>query len=114
MSCLGEYINMVQACKDGIRKAKAQQDLDLVKGNKKGFYKYIGNKRSTMETETMAQWGTGPSDMEKAEIFSIIFFLLQFLLYRFVSKPPRSLSLVVETGRVMLDLLKSWTELRST
>lgn len=38
---------MAQACRDGIRKAKAQLDLDIVKGNKKDFYKYTGNKRKT-------------------------------------------------------------------
>lgn len=52
---------MTQACRDGIRKAKAQLDLDLVKGNKKSFYKYISNKSETRET--VRPWLRGEQDL---------------------------------------------------
>ncbi|KAK4826654.1 LOW QUALITY PROTEIN: hypothetical protein QYF61_010639 [Mycteria americana] len=42
-----EYRNVVRASRDEVRKAKAQMELNLVrdvKNNKKGFYKYIGQK----------------------------------------------------------------------
>lgn len=104
---------MTQACRDGIRKAKAQLDLDLVKGNKKSFYKYISNKSETRET--VRPWLCGAQDLGiwKRTRYSIAF-LFWFLLYRFVLRPPRSLSLVVETGRVIPDLQESWTELGTT
>lgn len=36
------------ACRDAVRKAKAQLSLARdVKGNKKGFYKYLSGKRKT-------------------------------------------------------------------
>jgi len=39
-------------CREKIRRAKAQQELDLatdIKGNLKCFYKYINNKRRPKE-----------------------------------------------------------------
>ena len=32
-------------CRDGVRKAKVQLELNLARDNKKGFYKYISLKR---------------------------------------------------------------------
>ena len=43
-----EYRDAVQTCRHGIRKAKAEIDLNLlrdVKNNMKAFYRYIGQKR---------------------------------------------------------------------
>ena len=43
-----EYRDTVWTCRRGIRKAKAQADLNLargVKNSKKTFYRYIGQKR---------------------------------------------------------------------
>ena len=40
-------------CRDRIRKAKAQMELNLardVKDNKKGFYRYIGRRRQAKES----------------------------------------------------------------
>ena len=47
-----EYRDAVQTCRDGIRKAKAQMELNLVRDvkNKKGFYKYTGQKRQVKES----------------------------------------------------------------
>ncbi len=58
--CVGweEYRAVVHVCRDRIRKANAQVELNLardVKDNKKGFYRYIG------EEET-GQGGRSPSD----------------------------------------------------
>jgi len=41
-----EYRDAVWMCRDGIRKAKAQMDLNLARDvkNKKGFYRYIVQK----------------------------------------------------------------------
>ena len=41
----GEYRDAVWTCREGIRKAKAQMELNLVrdvKNNKKEFHRYIG------------------------------------------------------------------------
>lgn len=43
-----EYRATVRACRDSIRKAKADLEFNLVRdvrGNKKGFYRYINSKR---------------------------------------------------------------------
>ena len=43
-----EYIDAVQTCRHGIRKAEAQAELNLVrdvKNHMKTFYRYIGQKR---------------------------------------------------------------------
>jgi len=47
-----EYREIVQAARDQNRKAKALIKLNLardVKDNKKSFYRYVSNKRKTME-----------------------------------------------------------------
>lgn len=59
---------MAQACRDGIRKAKAQLDLELMKANMKGFYKYTNSKRKTRKTvRPWVSWAQdlGTKDMEK-------------------------------------------------
>ncbi|KFZ66869.1 hypothetical protein N338_11098, partial [Podiceps cristatus] len=48
-----EYRDAGRNCRNGIRKAKAQMELNLardVKNNKKGFYRYIGQKRQAKES----------------------------------------------------------------
>ena len=47
-----EYRNVVRACRDATRKAKAYLELKLardVKNNKKSFFNYISSKRKTRE-----------------------------------------------------------------
>jgi len=47
-----EYRNVVRACRDAKRKAKAHLELKLardVKNNKKGFFKYIRSKRKNRD-----------------------------------------------------------------
>jgi len=48
-----EYRDAAQFCKDGVRKAKAQLELNLArdtKNNKKGFYRYVSQKRKVKES----------------------------------------------------------------
>jgi len=48
-----EYRNIVRACSDATRKAKAHLQLKLardVKNNKKGFFNYITSKRKTRKS----------------------------------------------------------------
>ena len=43
-----EYKEVARLCSDGVRKAKAQTGLNLArdaKKNKKGFYRYLNQKR---------------------------------------------------------------------
>jgi len=47
-----EHRNVVRACGDAMRKAKAHLEFNLagdVKDNKKGFFKYISSKQKTRE-----------------------------------------------------------------
>ena len=74
-----EYRAVVCVCRDRIRKAKAQMELNLardVKDNKKGFYRYIGRRRQTKEDVPPLMKGNGElasSDIEKAEVLSECF-----------------------------------------
>ena len=69
-----EYRAVVRVCRDRIRKAKAQMELNLVrdmKDNKKGFYRYIGRRRWAKESVPPLMKGNGElasSDIEKAEV----------------------------------------------
>ena len=48
-----EYRDVVHVCRDRIRKAKAQMELNLagdVKDNKKGLYRYMGRRRQAKES----------------------------------------------------------------
>ncbi|KAK4821003.1 hypothetical protein QYF61_010734 [Mycteria americana] len=48
-----EYRNTARLCRDGVRKAKAQLELNLAgnaKNNKKGFYRYVNQKRKVKES----------------------------------------------------------------
>ncbi|GAB0209193.1 hypothetical protein GRJ2_003385000 [Grus japonensis] len=48
-----EYRDAARLCRDGVRKAKAQLELNLArdaKNNKKGFYRYVSQKRKVKES----------------------------------------------------------------
>lgn len=48
-----EYRVVVCICRDGVRKAKAQLELNLakdVKNNRTRFFRYIGQKRQVKES----------------------------------------------------------------
>lgn len=61
MTC-DEYKDTVQMCRDGVRKAKASQELDLmkdVKGNKRSVYGYFNRKR---KMDLLLIWSRVPAD----------------------------------------------------
>jgi len=66
-------------CRDRIRKAKAQMELNLaraVKDNKKGFYEYIGRRRQAKDGVPPPMKSNGElasSDIEKAEVLNECF-----------------------------------------
>jgi len=48
-----EYREAARLCRDGVRKAKAQLELNLARGaknNKKGFYRYVSRKKMVKES----------------------------------------------------------------
>ncbi|KAM9590815.1 uncharacterized protein ACIBXB_005869 [Morphnus guianensis] len=77
-----EYREIVQAARDQVRKAKALIELNLsrdVKGNKKSFYRYVGDKRKTRENVGPLWKDMGDlvtRDMEKAEVLNDFFALV--------------------------------------
>lgn len=57
-------------CRDGIRKAKANLELSLVrdvKGNNNGFYKYISSKRKVREIVSLLLDGAGDKGHGKGQ-----------------------------------------------
>jgi len=66
-------------CRDGVRKAKVWMELNLArdaKSNKKGFSRYVSQKRKVKESVTPMMSKTGKlitTDEEKAEILNKIF-----------------------------------------
>ncbi|KFQ43562.1 hypothetical protein N333_00528, partial [Nestor notabilis] len=74
-----DYRNVVREARDQVRKAKAQLELNLardVKSNRKGFYRYIVNKRQTRDNVGPLQKLSGELatlDLEKAEVLNDFF-----------------------------------------
>ncbi|GAB0210105.1 hypothetical protein GRJ2_003476300 [Grus japonensis] len=74
-----EYRDLVRSCRDKIRKAKAQLELNLatvVRDNKKCFYKYISNKKRAKENLHPlldAEGNMATKDGEKAEVLNAFF-----------------------------------------
>ncbi|GAB0208059.1 mitochondrial enolase superfamily member 1 [Grus japonensis] len=74
-----EYRDLVRSCRDKIRKAKAQLELNLataVRDNKKCFYKYINNKKRAKENLHLlldAEGNMATKDEEKAEVLNAFF-----------------------------------------
>ena len=74
-----EYRNVVRACRNATRKAKAHLELKLardVKHNKKGFFNYISSKRKTKENVGPLLNEAGvlvTEDAEKAELLNAFF-----------------------------------------
>ena len=77
-----EYRDVVRMCRDKMRKAKAQMELNLARdarNNTKGFYRYIGMRRQMKEgiPPLIKQDGElASSDMEKTEVLSKCFALV--------------------------------------
>jgi len=74
---LEEYSNVVRACMEATRKAKAHLELNLardVKDNKKGFFKYISSKWKTRENVERLLNEVGVLVMEeKAQLLNACF-----------------------------------------
>ncbi|KFW94610.1 hypothetical protein N336_00311, partial [Phalacrocorax carbo] len=74
-----EYSDAAQLCRDGVRRAKAQLQLNLVrdaKNNKKGFYRYMNQKGKVKESVPHLMNKNGglvSTDEEKAEVLNNIF-----------------------------------------
>ncbi|KFM11475.1 hypothetical protein AS27_04032, partial [Aptenodytes forsteri] len=74
-----EYREIVPAARDQVRKVKALVELHLardIKGNKKRFYKYVGDKRKARENVGPLRNETGDlvtRDTEKAEVLNDFF-----------------------------------------
>ncbi|PKU47396.1 hypothetical protein llap_2298 [Limosa lapponica baueri] len=79
-----EYRDIAWLCRDGVRKAKVQLELNLArdtKNNEKGFYRYVSEKRKVKESIPPLMNTTGKlvkMDKEKSEVLNI--FLHQFTL----------------------------------
>ncbi|PKU47375.1 hypothetical protein llap_2342 [Limosa lapponica baueri] len=69
-----EYRDAAQLCRDKVRKAKAWLELNLArnaKNNKKGFYRYVNQKRNVKESISPMISKNGKlvtTDEEKAEV----------------------------------------------
>jgi len=74
-----EYRNVVRACRDATRKAKAHLELKLarnVRNNKKGFFNYISSKQKTRDNVGPLLSEVGvlvTEDAEKAELLNAFF-----------------------------------------
>ncbi|CAM5110091.1 unnamed protein product [Eretmochelys imbricata] len=74
-----EYKNIALACRNEIRRAKAHLELQLardVKSNKKGFFRYVGNKKKAKESvgPLMNEGGNlVTEDVEKANVLNAFF-----------------------------------------
>ncbi|CAM4689446.1 unnamed protein product [Lepidochelys kempii] len=75
----GKYKNIARACRNEIRRAKSQLELQLardVKSNKKGFFRYVGNKKKAKESvgPLMNEGGNlVTEDVEKANVLNAFF-----------------------------------------
>jgi len=74
-----EYRDTDQLCTNGVRRAKARLELNLArdtKNNKKGFYRYVSQKKMVKERVPllMSKYGNFVSmDEEKAEVLNNFF-----------------------------------------
>ncbi|KFR03253.1 hypothetical protein N306_07323, partial [Opisthocomus hoazin] len=74
-----EYREAARLCRDGVRKAKAQLELNLArdaKNNKKGFYRYVSQKKMVKESVPPLMSKTSKlvtADEEKAEVHNNFF-----------------------------------------
>ena len=98
---------MAQEHRDGVRKAKAQRELEIVRElkGKKGFCKHIGSKgkaENNVDPLLSLAGKLVTKDIGKAQVlnvcFALHFCLGFFFLVRFVFRPSRSLSPVAVCG----------------
>ena len=76
---LREYRELIRTCREKIRKAEAELELNLatvIKENKKHFYKYFNSKRRAKENLYPlldAAGNVSTEDKEKAEVLNAFF-----------------------------------------
>ncbi|KFV18186.1 hypothetical protein N340_03027, partial [Tauraco erythrolophus] len=74
-----EYRDVSQLCRDGVKKAKVQLELNMTrdaKNNTKSFCQYVSQKRKVKESMSLLMNKTGKletTDEEKAEVLSNFF-----------------------------------------
>ncbi|KFQ90119.1 hypothetical protein N337_04750, partial [Phoenicopterus ruber ruber] len=73
-----EYRDAARLCRDGVRKAKAQLELNLARNakNNKGFYRHVSQKRKVKESIPPLISKTGKlvtTDKEKADVLNCFF-----------------------------------------
>ncbi|CAM4524209.1 unnamed protein product [Caretta caretta] len=74
-----EYKNIARACRNEIRRAKSHLELQIardVKSNKKGFFRYVGNKKKAKESvgPLLNEGGNlVTEDVEKANVLNAFF-----------------------------------------
>ncbi|CAM5103935.1 unnamed protein product [Natator depressus] len=74
-----EYKNIARACRNEIRRAKSHLELQLardVKSNKKGFFRYVGNKKKAKESvgPLLNEGGNlVTEDVQKANVLNAFF-----------------------------------------
>ncbi|CAM4569362.1 unnamed protein product [Caretta caretta] len=74
-----EYKNIARTCRNDIRRAKSHLELQLardVKSNKKGFFRYVGNKKKAKESvgPLLNEGGNlVTEDVEKANVLNAFF-----------------------------------------
>ena len=108
-----EYRNVVRVCRDAKRKAKAHLELNLardIKGNKKGFFKYISSTRKTEDPVGPVLNKVGalvPQDAEKVELLNASFASV------FTAKAGPQASQPPEE-RIKLGQRKTYHQLRKT
>ncbi|CAM4558081.1 unnamed protein product [Caretta caretta] len=74
-----EYKNIARACRNDIRRAKSHLELQLardVKSNRKGFFRYVGNKKKAKESvgPLLNEGGNlVTEDVEKANVLNAFF-----------------------------------------
>ncbi|KAK4806136.1 hypothetical protein QYF61_001059 [Mycteria americana] len=74
-----DYKNLARACRDAVRKAKAQLELKMardVKNNKKGFFRYMSSKQKHREDigPLLNRAGKlGSNNADKAEVLNTFF-----------------------------------------
>jgi len=97
-----EYREIVQVAREQVRKALTELNLARdVKGNKKAFYRYAGDRRQTRENVGPLQKEAGDLvtwDVEKAEVLND--FLPQSSTASTLATPPKLQKAKAGTGRM--------------